>query len=122
MGMATDHDFYQGYEGEPELIVELRVARGRKATVRAWNGHFDRLMVLVPPSPEGWTGLALHYHLHTGWQEEHEWVDPDPADTVSKLRAARPLATGATQLFADGLLSLYEGVVREGGAVVWRLE
>ncbi|MES2638741.1 MAG: hypothetical protein V4850_04645 [Myxococcota bacterium] len=121
--MATDHNFYQGFEGEPELIVELRVARARKATVRAWTGYFDELMALVPPSAEGWTGLALHYHLCTGWQEENEWIDPDPADTRSKLDAARDLLSSETaRSFADALLSLYGGVVREGGVVVWRLE
>ena len=52
--------------------------------VRIWIGWFDRLMERVSPAPSGWTGLALPYHLHTGWYEASPW--PVPSNALAEVR------------------------------------
>lgn len=117
------YDFYTGFEGEPELIVEGRAANGQLGPVRVWMGYFNELMDRVPPAPSGWTGLALHHHLYTGWNEEPEWIDPDPVDSVLMLAAARVgLPEGVVREMADSLLTVIGETIARGGAVAWRVE
>lgn len=70
-----------------------------------------------------WTGIALHYHLATGWNEEAEWRDPEPSSTLRTLQAARDrCATRSLRAFADAFASLADDVVARGGDLIIRLE
>lgn len=78
-------DFYTGYEGEPELTFLRLAPDGRVAQIRMWIGHFDQIMEHVKPGPQGWTGLALPYHLEAGWYEEDPWSLAQPAEAAAQL-------------------------------------
>ncbi len=39
-----------------------------------WEGYFDEIMRLVTVEENGWTGLAYHYNMCSGWYEETPWV------------------------------------------------
>ncbi|MCB9766186.1 MAG: hypothetical protein H6739_40800 [Alphaproteobacteria bacterium] len=117
------HDFTTGFEGEPELFFTHRSPNGAASSLHAWEGWFDMLMEGVEPTASGWTGLALHHHLCTGWHEAHEWVDPDPGGTLCMLRQARVTRPDDTlAAFREALLSLLEAAVRDGGRFVIQRE
>lgn len=119
----TEHDFYAGFEGEPELILEYRQDGHVRGTIRAWSGYFDQLMARHDPPEDGWRGLALHHHLGTGWNEQATWSDPDPRGTLAIiLDAHRKAVDEDVRLFADALVQLLEQCVSNGGAMLWRLE
>jgi hypothetical protein len=60
-------EFVKGFEGEPEISVESRSEHLPPKTIKLWEGFFDSLMVRIKPANGEWTGLALPYHLHEGW-------------------------------------------------------
>jgi len=70
-------DFYSGFEGEPEIRFSRAHRGGDNHVVRMWVGCFDSIMSKVEPGPAGWTGLALPYHLATGWYDSSPWSIPD---------------------------------------------
>ncbi len=42
-------DFYSGFEGEPEITVDLLASDGVRCRVRLWEGHFDAIMRNATP-------------------------------------------------------------------------
>lgn len=116
------HDLYAGFEGEPELIIELRFGGSVDCRLRAWIGYFVELMEAYPPPPGGWSGIAYHHHMYTGWNVG-EWIDPAPATTIEILKQARDACHDARVVsFATLLIQLYERVQASGGNVVWKLD
>lgn len=117
------HDFYTGFEGEPEIVIAHLIDGKPNSEVRAWEGYFDRAMSLVSPGASGWSGVALHYHLLTGWDDGRRWIDPDITDTIRKMEDARSLCAEATvRLFLDALLSLLRDAQSQGGEVAFTRE
>ena len=112
--MSQDfRDFYVGYEGEPELVFLSTTSDGAVTRLRMWIGHFDQIMQHVKPGPEGWTGLALPYHLETGWYEEDPWslARPDEAaEQLSQVDAGELDAETADVL--RGLVTLLQEATR----------
>jgi hypothetical protein len=85
---TIQHDFYSGYEGEPEIRF-VKKDTGGEESLRLWIGYFDRIMHQVKPLPDGWHELALHYHMATGWYDEENWKIPNLADALSQLATVR---------------------------------
>lgn len=109
---TTDVDLYSGFEGEPEVFIELRRPDGSTATIHVWLAVFDAMMDFIEPGPDGWSGITLPHHMATGWDDGGWWVDPDPADTLSKLEGI------AEACAADGesvrvLREAFAGYLRE---------
>jgi len=72
-------DFYQGFEGEPELRIEARDGRRVVSALRMWSGYFDDLVRRIKPEATGWTGLARMYHLEEAFYERSPWRIEDLA-------------------------------------------
>jgi hypothetical protein len=70
-------DFYEGFEGEPEIDFTLYVDGVQRRTICIWYGYFDELLTRVQPVNGVWTGLALPFNLLTGWHEQTTWFIPD---------------------------------------------
>jgi hypothetical protein len=79
-------DFYSGFEGEPELAVSLEINGQVEQVVRIWIGYFDQLMHKVLPDAGAWTGLALPYHLNTGWYDSSPRPWRLPTDSLQTAR------------------------------------
>lgn len=82
-------DLYSGYEGETEVVIELQCVDGTRSSIRTWSGFFDRMMNHFEPQVGGWTGIARHYHMLTGWVESDVWTDPRPSQTLAMLEEIR---------------------------------
>jgi hypothetical protein len=104
-------NFYEGFEGEPELVVSLK--GNREEAFSAWVGHFDNVMIHVNPGPEGWDGLAEHYHCDTGYNDGL-WRDPNPSDTAKMLRSVMPKLRGECREFAEQFLDFAERAAKTG--------
>lgn len=74
-------DFYSGFEGEPEIDF----VRGDQR-FQMWGGYFDAIMGAVQPAADGWTSLAKHYHLETGWYDG-PWKIDDLNAAIGQLQA-----------------------------------
>ena len=73
---SVNKKYYNGFEGEPENQFICR--KGNDIEILAiWEGYFDRIMRLMTPDEQGWTGLANCYNMDTGWYEEGPWVIDD---------------------------------------------
>lgn len=116
-------DLYAGYEGYPEFSVELRRRGSVERTLRAWNGFLERALAHLEPGPDGWVGLALHYHMLTGWLEQPEWADPDPGGSRKLLEAARESCQDdETRVFIDAYIDILRDAIEGGGQIVLREE
>jgi hypothetical protein len=82
------HDYYSGFEGEPEIIF-LQKNNTDEEILKLWIGYFDKIMSQVSPGPNGWEALALYYHLHTGWYENDNWRIPEIKEALSQIETVR---------------------------------
>ncbi len=114
-------DYYSGFEGEPEYVVQSAQMR-----IRVWQGDFDEVFRMLEPGPEGWEGIALAYNVCTldddAW-EPKGWRDPDPADTLRRLEELSGLVPdGRARLFHEAYIELLRIALRDGGDVHVREE
>jgi hypothetical protein len=77
-------DFYSGFEGEPEIIIELKGPDGPIETIRMYYGYFRDVMTLIEPENGEWTGLALPYNLCEGWYDVSFWRVPDTKEALAQ--------------------------------------
>ncbi len=83
--MNKNDKFYDGFEGEPKITFCLMENDIIVEEVGIWDGYFNKIMNLVRPERERWTGLAYYYHLYTGWYEEDNWLIPNILETYEQL-------------------------------------
>lgn len=65
--------YYDGFEGDDEIIFTLEKKNGEKKEFGIWDGYFDDIMNQIKPEENGWTGLAYYYQLVIGWYDESPW-------------------------------------------------
>lgn len=67
-------DFYTGFEGNPEIVISvINDDQDKVYALKTWVGYFDAVLQKIKPLNGHWEGVALHYHLETGWYDE-EWT------------------------------------------------
>jgi len=66
-------DFYKGYEGEPEIVIDLVNQGDVIESISIWEGYFNLILDEVNPDADGWNGLAYYYQMHSGWYEHSPW-------------------------------------------------
>ena len=109
---TADVDLYSGFEGEPEIVIELRRPDGTTATIHVWLALFDEMLNHIEPGPSGWSGITLTHHMAIGWDDGDWWTDPDPKDTLAKLEGiADACAAGGESVRV--LREAFAGYLRE---------
>ena len=76
--------YYIGYEGYPEIQF-MSTDESVTDKLIIWEGFFDEIMSKIQPSDQGWTGLAYHYHMCTGWNENSPWEVDNPRKVLEQL-------------------------------------
>ncbi len=76
--------YYKGFEGEPEIQFIIR-KEDEDYIFSIWEGYFDRIMSLLKPDKNGWTGIAYVYHMDIGWYDEEIWAVDNLRDTYDKF-------------------------------------
>lgn len=57
-----NHTFYEGYEGEPEIILTL----SNVEIIHIWEGYFDDIYDTPSLDGNGWNGFTRDYHQMEG--------------------------------------------------------
>jgi len=83
---SINDKYYKGYEGEPEIQFIEELGMNEKKIISIWSGYFDDVMSIVKPTDVGWEGIALHYHLSTGWYEASPWQLIDIEGTLEQFQ------------------------------------
>lgn len=78
-------DYYSDFEGEPEIAFIRRSSGDTMGELRMWNGYFETIMQAVRPGPKGWSSLALHFNMDTGWNDE-PWRVDNLAEALKQLQ------------------------------------
>ena len=78
--------FYEGYEGEIEIRFIRETATVPEVLV-IWEGFFDQIMSAIKPEKNGWTGLAYHYNMYSGWYDNDMWAIDDLDTALNQLKS-----------------------------------
>lgn len=73
----VNEKYYEGYEGDEEILFRLYVNKEEVESVGIWGGYFSTIIKLIPPQDGGWVGFPYYYHLNSGWHDEENWYVPD---------------------------------------------
>ncbi len=83
---TTIKNYYEGFEGYPEIQF-IRIAEdGSRQILRMWEGYFDFIMDLIHPQKDGWVGLSYYYHLVIGWYDESPWQIKDVGTVINEFK------------------------------------
>ena len=75
-----DTTFYDGFEGEPELILANKDKR-----LIIWNGYFESILDTLLASGIQQNGMIKEYYHHEGWYDDSPWIIPDLTLTIEQL-------------------------------------
>ncbi len=56
IGNLPNYEYYSGYEGEPEVVLNLCGKEGM--SLHIWTGYFDDIFENAMLNGEGWTGFT----------------------------------------------------------------
>ena len=73
----VNEKYYEGCEGDEEILFRLYIGKKEVESVGIWGGYFSTIIELIPPKEEGWVGFSYYYHLNSGWYDEENWYVPD---------------------------------------------
>ena len=80
--MNDNYAFYEGYEGEPEIVLRV----GNNATIHIWEGYFDDIFDTPSLDGNGWIGFTRDYHQFEGaFSEEADETIPVEIDPKEYL-------------------------------------
>lgn len=73
--IKDNYIFYEGYEGEPEIIISL----SNKIAIHIWDGYFEDILNSPPLNGKGWSGFTRDYHQLEGIFSENiseQFIEP----------------------------------------------
>ncbi len=110
-GKTNDnYTFYEGYEGEPEIILSLE-----GTSFHIWDGYFEDIYGTPPLGGNGWHGFTKDYNQMEGiFSDDDTVVEIDPKEYLADLMLYKNKAfdfEDTAQVF-NLLLSLFEKAVQ----------
>jgi len=79
-----DESFYEGYEGENEVVVYYN-QDGEKSGFKIWNGYFDNLLSGCYGTEIHTDGLLICYKNQNGFYDEQGWRIKNLDVVISEL-------------------------------------
>lgn len=73
--LKNNHTFYEGYEGEPEIILLMKELS--EYSIHLWEGYFDDIFGEPMLDGNGWKGFTRDIH-----QLEGAFGDNEIAETI----------------------------------------
>ncbi len=106
---TDNYTFYEGYEGEPEIILSLE-----GTSFHIWDGYFDDIYGAPPLDGNGWHGFTKDYNLMEGIFSDNDIAEIDPKEYLEDLMLYKNKAFDfkETVRVFDLLLSLFEKAVQ----------
>jgi hypothetical protein len=81
----NDYTFYDGYEGEPEIVVG--VIDSNIPELHIWEGYFEDIFSNPPLAGHGWMGFTRDIHQFEGaFSEEENEAIIDPVEYISDIQ------------------------------------
>lgn len=80
-----DESFYDGYEGENEVVVYYN-QDSEKIGFKIWNGYFDNLLSGCYDAEIHTDGLLICYQNQDGFYDEQEWRIKNLDVVISELK------------------------------------
>ncbi|MCF7618519.1 hypothetical protein [Bacillus sonorensis] len=74
--------FYDGFEGEPELIL----SDGENKLI-IWNGYFETILDSLLDKNIEKEGIIKEYFNHEGWYDDSPWVIQDLDLTIDQMKS-----------------------------------
>ncbi|MBR1431609.1 hypothetical protein [Ruminococcus sp.] len=68
--------YYEGYEGEPEIIFIIENNGIKRKMLGIWDGFLNDILSDVKPTDKGWVGIAYYWHI--GMFEDEHWLRDKP--------------------------------------------
>ena len=117
IGKINDnYTFYEGYEGEPEIILTLP---GSEA-VHIWEGYFDDIYDTPSLDGKGWNGFTRDYHQMEGiFINGGSTAEITPKEYLDDLMLYKDKDFDfeeTTQVF-DLMVTLFEKAIEKGVSV-----
>lgn len=119
MGIGKINDnytFYEGYEGEPEIILSVN----NGDTIHIWEGYFDDIFDSPTLDGNGWKGFTRDFH-----QMEGAFSDNNPKSDINVVEYLEDLMLYKDKTFDydetaqvfDLMVSLFEKAIETGSSV-----
>lgn len=74
--IEVDEVYYEGYEGEPEIIFIVEKNGIKRRMLGIWDGFLNDILSDVKPNAEGWVGITYYWHI--GMLEDDHWLGDKP--------------------------------------------
>ena len=72
----VNETYYEGYEGEPEIIFIIENNGIKRKMLGIWDGFLNDILSDVKPTEKGWVGIA--YYRHIGMFEDKHRLGDEP--------------------------------------------
>lgn len=72
----VDEVYYEGYEGEPEIIFIVEKNGIKRRMLGIWDGFLNDILSDVKPNAEGWVGITYYWHIRM--LEDDYWLGDKP--------------------------------------------
>lgn len=83
--LRNNYTFYEGFEGEEEIILSLE--SDREVSIHIWSGYLDDILREPPLNGSEWTGFTRDYHqLEGAFSETGDSVSVDPTEYLNDLQ------------------------------------
>lgn len=118
IGKTNDnYIFYEGYEGEPEIILYIP----NETTIHIWEGYFDDIYDTPSLDGKGWIGFTKDYHQIEGiFASGGSVAAINPKEYLEDLLLYKDKAfdfTETAQVF-NLMVALFENAIKDGVSVV----
>lgn len=122
IGKTSDnYTFYEGYEGEPEIILIIP----NEDILHIWEGYFDDIYDTPSLDGNGWKGFTRDYHQMEGiFADDNTGTEINAAEYLEDLMLYENKNFDydeTTQVF-ELIVSLFEKAIKIGSTVIVKKE
>lgn len=83
--MEKNVKYYEGYEGEPEIVLAIGNDKEYRVMMSIWNGYFETLLDCMFDIAKKIEGILVYYSNHEGWYDENPWIVENTTLLVQQL-------------------------------------
>jgi len=114
-----NYTFYEGYEGEPEIILSLA-----EQSLHIWDGYFDDIYGAPPLDGNGWSGFTRDYNQIEGIFSDDEAAEINPEEYLNDLMQYKDKSFDfkETALVFAAMTELFEKAIKLGANVIARMD
>ncbi len=119
--LRNNHQFYDGFEGEDEIVLSLE--KKPEISIHVWFGYLDDILREPTLDGTGWKGLTRDYHQLKGAFGTDSAILVPPEEYLDDLQQykERIFTERETEEVLQLLISFFECAVKERTQVIIQL-